>query len=53
VHASNPAKPNAHTRSFDRSAPAELPSSSAASQPPVAKEEASLPHRTHGKALPQ
>jgi uncharacterized protein DUF3306 len=53
VHAPDSAKLNADTRTFNRPASAELPSSSAASQPAVAKEETSLPRRTHGKALPQ
>jgi hypothetical protein len=40
-------------RSIDESATAELSSDSAASHPPAAGEEASLPRRTHGGALPQ
>lgn len=50
---SNPATAAPELRSVDESATAELPSGSAASQPPAVGEEASLSRRTHGGALPQ
>jgi Protein of unknown function (DUF3306) len=49
---SNPVKAT-EPRPLDESADAELSSVSAASQPAAASEEAPLPHRTHGGALPQ
>jgi hypothetical protein len=43
----------ADPRSLEESAPAELPSTSAAPQPVAASEETSLSRRTHGGALPR
>jgi hypothetical protein len=51
VHASDQAI--ADPRPSEESAPADLPSSSAASQPPAASEDTPVPRRTHGGALPQ
>lgn len=51
--ASNPAKAASDFRSVEESETAELPSDFAAPHPPAASEEASLPRRTHGGALPQ
>ena len=53
AQSSNPAKAMTDPRPFDKSAAAELPSNSAASQPVAASEETPLPRRTHGGALPQ
>ena len=53
TQSSNPVKAITDTRPFDEFAAAELPSNSAASQPLAASEGTSLPHRTHGGALPQ
>src|SRR5262249_45433330 len=41
------------SRPFDESAAAELASNSAASQPVAGQQEALLPRRTHGGALPR
>jgi len=50
---SNSVRAIAEPRPFGEFAAAELPSSSAASQPMTANEETPLRHRTHGGALPQ
>jgi hypothetical protein len=43
----------ADPRPLEKSAPAELPSTSAAPQPPAAREETPVRRRTHGGALPR
>lgn len=53
AQSSNPVKAIADPRPFDESASAELPSVSAAPQPPAASEEAAVRRRAHGGALPE
>jgi hypothetical protein len=50
---SNSVKTRGDPRPLDESAAAELRPSSAAAQPAPADEQTSLPHRTHGGALPK
>ncbi|MGJ4941936.1 DUF3306 domain-containing protein [Bradyrhizobium sp. HKCCYLS1011] len=53
AQSSTPPKTVTEPPSFDESAAAELPTDSAASQSEAAREETSLPRRTHGGALPK
>jgi len=53
ARSSNPVKAIRQPRPLEGSASTEMPSNSAAPQPPAASEDAPLRRRTHGRALPQ